>query len=52
MTDHRPDVRLGVGIGGGVLAATSDPAVWAWTVRDRLPDEVARHWGFPTLGRR
>jgi hypothetical protein len=44
-TDHRPDFRLGAGIGAVVLVATLGPAVWALTVRDRLPEEVARHWG-------
>jgi hypothetical protein len=44
-TDHRPDLRLAVGIGAIVVLATAGPAVWAWWVRDRLPDEVARHWG-------
>jgi hypothetical protein len=43
--DHRPDLRLGAGLTATILAASIGPAVWAWTVRDRLPAEVARHWG-------
>jgi hypothetical protein len=44
-TDHRPDLRLAVGLGSIVVLASAGPALWAWRVRDRLPGEVARHWG-------
>jgi hypothetical protein len=43
--DHRPDVRLAAGLGTLVVTAVAGPAVWAWSVHDRLPAEVARHWG-------
>ncbi len=43
--DHRPDLRLAAGVGTVTLVATVGPAVWGWAVRDRLPEEVARHWG-------
>jgi hypothetical protein len=44
--DHRADTRLGWGAGAVVLLAGLGPAVWALMVSDRLPSEVARHWGF------
>jgi hypothetical protein len=44
-TDHRPDLRLAAGLGSVVVLASAGPALWAWPLRDRLPDEVARHWG-------
>jgi hypothetical protein len=43
--DHRPDFRLGAALAlviGGCVAGLS---AWAWSVEDRLPDPVARHWG-------
>lgn len=43
--DHRPDTRLAWGVGAVVAVAVGAPVVWAWSVADRLPDEVARHWG-------
>jgi hypothetical protein len=43
--DHQPDVRLAWAYGTVLLLASVGPAVWALTVADRFPDEVARHWG-------
>jgi hypothetical protein len=43
--DHRPDLRLGAGVAATIVVASLGPAVWAWSVRDRLPTAVARHWG-------
>ena len=43
--DHRPDLRLLVALGGIVGGTTAAVAWWALTVRDRLPDPVAHHWG-------
>ncbi len=43
--DHQPDQRFGlaftllaIGFPGGLVA-------WIWSVRDRLPDQIAHHWG-------
>jgi hypothetical protein len=43
--DHRPDTRLAWGLGAVTLVCVAGPVVWAVTVADRLPPEVARHWG-------
>lgn len=44
--DHRPDTRLGLALGLVVAACTAGPVAWALGMRERLPAEVARHWGF------
>lgn len=43
--DHRPDTRLAWGVGLVTFVCVAAPAVWAATIADRLPPEVARHWG-------
>ena len=43
--DHRPDLRVGAGLALVVLASVGGLTWWAWSVRDRLPEPVARHWG-------
>ncbi len=43
--DHRPDLRVGIGLVVVVFASVGGLTSWAWSVRDRLPEPVARHWG-------
>lgn len=43
--DHRPDGRLAVAVGITLAVTIVGPAVWAWSIADQLPSEVARHWG-------
>jgi hypothetical protein len=43
--DHRPDGRLAAALVVLAAVVVAGPALWAWSVRDRLPAEVAAHWG-------
>lgn len=43
--DHRPDLRLAAGLTAVLVGSTAAVALWTWSVRDRLPDPMARHWG-------
>jgi hypothetical protein len=43
--DHQPDLRLGGFLALVVVGFPSVLVWWTLSVRDRLPDPVARHWG-------
>lgn len=43
--DHKPDVRVGLALSIVLLGTTFSLIWWANSVRERLPDPVARHWG-------
>lgn len=43
--DHRPDLRLGLALTTVLLGTSLGLIWWATSVRDRLPEPVARHWG-------
>lgn len=43
--DHRPDLRLAGALGGLTLVALGGLSWWVSSVRPRLPDPVAHHWG-------
>jgi len=43
--DHTPDWRLAVALAITIGVAIVVPAAWSWALVDRLPHEVARHWG-------
>jgi hypothetical protein len=43
--DHRPDVRLAIGLAIVAVVSCGGLVAWALSVQHRLPDPVARHWG-------
>lgn len=43
--DHRPDLRLAAGLTAVTVVACGGLVLWARSVRVRLPDPVASHWG-------
>ena len=43
--DHTPDWRLAAALSVVLAAAVFGPVIWAWSVADQLPEQVARHWG-------
>jgi hypothetical protein len=43
--DHRPDLRLAWVLSVLLAGSCGSLVLWASSVRDRLPDPVAHHWG-------
>jgi hypothetical protein len=43
--DHQPDQRFGLLFTVLAVGGTGGLVLWTWTVRDRLPDQIAHHWG-------
>lgn len=42
--DHRIDLRFAVAFALLAAATLGGAAAWMWSVRERLPDPLARHW--------
>lgn len=42
--DHRVDLRFAATYAAMAVVVLGGTAWWIWSVRDRLPDPIARHW--------
>lgn len=43
--DHQPDQRFGLLFALLAVGGPGGLALWTWSVRDRLPEQIAHHWG-------